>query len=94
MIQETSRLSYKSLNLSCRQRAVLEALRESPSTIGELAVRLALTPNEISPRIAELREKGEVIYDGKRKSAVTGKLNMVWKRRTSDIDGNGQILMF
>lgn len=80
MIQSTSISAYKDIRsqLGFRQLEVLDQLKHGSATIKELSVVLNRTPNEISPRLFELREKGIVFEGVKRACRISGRTAIQW----------------
>ncbi|QIV65877.1 hypothetical protein Cp1R7AA1_164 [Mesorhizobium phage Cp1R7A-A1] len=62
---------------SVRSR-VLELLTEEPMTCDEVATALKLSPFTVRPRLTELRQAGQIVDSGVRKTLVSGKSGIVW----------------
>jgi len=87
MTQATSVLAWRSEvkpTLGTRQQSVLDALR-GDMTNSEIALKLGVPINTITPRIFELREKGLVVEFTKRKCRVTGRTAISWKHNNGSL---------
>lgn len=83
MIQQTSLQVWNELQpkLSACQERVYSILRQSEQALtnSEIAARLGLSINNITPRCLELRNKSLVCNVGVRVCSVTGNKAMVWR---------------
>ena len=81
-VADTSLAAYENIkpDLNARQGYVYNGLRYSATdmTNNELAHKLDMPINEVTPRVFELREKGYVRTTGKRPCRVTGKTCYAW----------------
>ncbi len=79
-VRDTSREAYADIQpLSDRQAAVLGLLKRSePLTNNEIADRLGWPINTVTPRVFELRARGEVREIGKRPCRITGRSAYQW----------------
>lgn len=79
---ETSRdgASHANRTLSLRQRAVLNVIiSKRGASIAEIAKELGVPNNEVSGRIAELRDDKRLIVDsGEKRATVTACRSIVW----------------
>jgi predicted transcriptional regulator len=82
MAQETSRQAYKDVvsDLGHRQRMVLTLFndRSIVLTNNEIAQKLGWAINTVTPRVFELRHKGELVQRGKRPCKITGRTGITW----------------
>lgn len=84
-VRDTSMLAYTEKvlpNLSTRQRQVYEIFRQfydSNFTNAEIARELGWAINRICPRVLELRKKGMLKEECRRRCTVTGNFAYAWK---------------
>ncbi len=82
MVQSTSLFAYQGIKteLPRRQRQVRDALATQPDmTNGELAFKLHIAINQITPRVLELRKAGLVEWAQTRPCRMTGKTCHAWR---------------
>lgn len=82
-VADTSLLAYSDIkvDLGARQKKILEIITYLGScTNTEITRYSGIAINRVTPRVLELRDKGLVILDTKRKCKVTGRLAMAWRR--------------
>lgn len=82
-MQTTSLQAHQKIKtaLGYKQAEVLKVLELSTASLtnSELAKKLGWTINTVVPRTFELREKGLVKEDCKRRCGVTGKTAIAWR---------------
>ena len=86
MIQDTSLEAYREIQakLGNRQKQILYWIRRSTKEQGnvtnmELADAIGWSINRVTPRVYELRKKGKVVLDEKRRCTVTGRRACAWR---------------
>ena len=83
MIQQTSLMAYRSVDMNRNQKMVLEALEEIyPATNKQIAKRMGWEINSVTPRMLELRsEKLNKVVEAYRRKDVGGRMAIFWKPR-------------
>lgn len=87
IMQTTSLEAYEEVKktLGKRQARVFNLLYYSdPTTNSELAAQLGWPINTVTPRVFELRGKGFVKEDCRRKCAITGRTAITWRVKRPD----------
>lgn len=83
-MQQTSLLAYAEvgvpLRLARRYDQILRALGGQELSNTEIGLRCGLPINCVTPRVLELREKGDVVLAGKRRCRVSGRQVLTWRR--------------
>jgi Mn-dependent DtxR family transcriptional regulator len=84
MIEDTSLWAYAQAtqHLGAKQKAVLDTLRFFPdATNAEIAARMNIPINTVTPRTGELRKMGLVLEAGVRRCKITGNRAHSWKAK-------------
>jgi hypothetical protein len=84
MIENTSLWAYAQAtqNLGAKQKQVLDTLRYFPdATNAEIAARMGIPINTVTPRTGELRKMGLVLEAGVRRCKITGNRAHAWKAK-------------
>ena len=83
MLQQTSILAYRSVEINKNQKLVLEALEEIyPATNKQIAKHMGWEINSVTPRMLELRsEKLNKVVEAYKRKDAGGRLAIFWKPR-------------
>lgn len=82
MATQTSIDAYRTLDAASQYaqiRSVMRKIAPRSTCIADLAHMLDWERSTVSARLNELKQFGELVYDGKKKSQTTGILAMHWK---------------
>lgn len=91
-VRETSKEAYQNIQpvLSRRQKQVIDVYNQYAKganlTNREIAFCLGWDACQVTPRVGELRRKGQLVYAGTRKCGVTGFTAMTWRLWTWEKD--------
>jgi DNA-binding IclR family transcriptional regulator len=84
----TSLEAYKRLDATDQYSAILNHLRSiypASSNIADIATALEMERSTVSARLNELKQSGDIVYDGKRPSVRTGVKAMHWKIKSDTL---------
>jgi DNA-binding IclR family transcriptional regulator len=85
---DTSLQAYKRLDATDQYELILNYLRSiypGSSCIADIATALEMERSTVSARLNELKQSGQIVYDGKRPSERTGINAMHWKIKSNTL---------